>query len=174
MTHNLCRCTTDFFHLDILEAQKLGFFWKVTDLPISHVDVECPLNFSPFCRFSQAENVLKPGDSDAALIDTPADPDTDLVTVDQLDAESDGSIEIPDDSLVPSPFKMSTSLPKIHPTVVPLGAVKSRYPMGNCNNMHRRPDNSFSLNPDRTLYVNPLVRSPFFFRCTTVKLRFAL
>ena len=150
-----------FLLLDILEAQKLGFFWKVTDLPITHVDVECPLNFSPFCRFApQTENVLKPSDSDAAQIDVPTD-DTSLVTVDQLDVESDGSIDIPDDSLVPSPFKVSSSLPKIQPVVVPLGAVKARYPMGNCYNMHRRPDNSFSLNADRTLYVNPLVRIIF-------------
>ena len=135
----------------------MGLFWKPTDLPITHVDVECPLNFSPFCRYvSQNENVLKPSDSDAALIVAPA-VDDDLATIDQLDVESDGSIELPDDALVPSPFKMSASLPKLHPTVVPLGAVKSRYPMGNCNNMHRRPNNKFSLNPDRTLYVNPLV-----------------
>ena len=100
--------------------------------------------------------MLKPGDSDAALVDAPTDDNT-LVTVDQLDAETDGSINIPDDSLVPSPFKMSSDLPKIQSAVVPFGAVKSRYPMGNCLNMHRRPDNKFYLNPDRTLYVNPLV-----------------
>ena len=141
-------------------------FWKPTDLPITHVDVECPLNFSPFCRFvSQTENVLQPTDPDAALVVAPDGDNDDLVTVNQLDVDSDGSIDIPADTLVPSPFQMSSELPKIQPNAVPLGAVKSRYPMGNCNNMHRRPNTGprhrFSLNPDRTLFVNPLVSFDF-------------
>ena len=153
--------------LDILEAQKFGFFWKPTDLPITHVDVDCPLNFSPFCRFvPQSQDVLKPTDPDASLIVIDDDDDADLVTVDRLDVESDGSIELPDDSLVPSPFKMSSNLPTIQPYAVPHGAVKSRYPMGNCNNMHRRSDgqgsSKFAMNPDRTLHVNPLVSMTHF------------
>ena len=164
MTHILCynyyRCTTDY--LDILEAQKYGMFWKPTDLPITHVDVDCPLNFSPFCRFaSENENVLQPTDHDASIIVAPEGND-DFITVDQLDVDSDGSIDIPDESLVPSPFKVSDEVPKIPTAAVPFGAVKSRYPMGNCNNMHRRPNNKFSLNPDRTLYVNPLVSFHFY------------
>ena len=158
------------FYLDILEAQKFGFVWKPTDLPITHVDVECPLNFSPFCRFvPQNKDVLQPTDPDAALVVVPEGANDDFITVDQLDVESDGSIDIPDDGLVPSPFKLSADLPKIQPNAVPFGAVKSRYPMGNCNNMHRRPDQKFSLNPDRTLYVNPLVSFVYFW-CTTIDL----
>ena len=148
--------------LDILEAQKFGFFWKTTDLPITHVDVDCPLNFSPFRKFvPQSKDVLQPSDSDAALVIAPEGDAVDLVTVDRLEVESDGSIDIPDGSLVPSPFQMLNEIPKINPAVILRGAVKSRYPMGNCNNMHRRPNTRFSLNPDRTLYVNPLVSFDF-------------
>ena len=126
------------------------------------------MNFSPFCKFApKSPQALQPTDLEASIIQIPSDDESDteeavedaptnLVTVDQLEQNSDGSITVPDDVLAPSPFKTG-SVPKLHPVVVPQGGVRAAYPMGNCNNMHRRPDNSFGLDRDRNLYVNPLV-----------------
>ena len=154
--------------LDILEVQRCGLYWQPTSLPITHVDVKCPMNFSPFCNFApKSPQALQPTDHEASIIQISSDDESDaedvpndMVTVDQLDANSDGSITVPDDVLVPSPFQTG-SVPKIQPTVVPQGVPRS-YPMGNCINIHRRPDGTFGLNRDRNLYVNPLVSNLFF------------
>ena len=122
------------------------------------------MNFSPFCKFApKAPQALKPTDPEASIIQIPSDDESeteslsgDRVTVDQLDANDDGSIDIPDGSLAPSPFQTG-AVPKISPSVVPQGAVPKQYPMGNCNNMHRRLDGTFSLDRDRNLFMNPLV-----------------
>ena len=122
------------------------------------------MNFSPFCKFApKSPQALQPNDLEASIIQIPSDDESDteeapvdLVTVDQLDINSDGSLTLPDDVLVPSPFQIG-SVPKLQPVAVPQGGVRAAYPMGNCNNAHRRPDNSFGLDRDRNLYVNPLV-----------------
>ena len=152
---------------DILDVQKCGLFWKPTSLPITHVDITCPMNFSPFCKFiPKSPLALQPTDPEASIIEIPSDDDVsdaevapdDMVTVDQLDINSDGSITVPDDVLVPSPFQTGP-VPKLQPAIVPQGGVPGPYPMGNCNNMHRRPSgrDPYCLDRDRNLYVNPLV-----------------
>ena len=158
----------NLYFLDILDVQRCGLFWQPTNLPITHVDVKCPMNFSPFCKFvPKTPQALQPSDHEASIIeirsddeDTDDEAPADLVTVDQLDDNGDGTITVPDDSLVPSPFKTG-SVPKLQPTVVPQGGVSRNYPMGSCINMHRRPRGStrdrFCLDQDRNLYVNPLV-----------------
>ena len=135
-------------------------------MPITHVDVKLPLNFSPFCKFAPlSDAILQAKDLDSTIFNVPSDDDEpsdadnvpeDALTVDQLDLDADGGITVPDDSLVPSPFQLGPT-PKLNKNVIPFGATPARYPMGNCNNMHRRPDGTFGLNPDRTLYMNPLV-----------------
>ena len=127
------------------------------------------MNFSPFCKFApKSPQALQPTDHEASIIQIHSDDESDaenapddMVTVDQLDANSDGSITVPDDVLVPSPFQTG-SVPKIQPTVVPQGGVPRSYPMGNCSNIHRRPDGTFGLDRDRNLYMNPLVSNFIF------------
>ena len=166
MTH--VRCTT-YNNLDILDVQRCGLVWKVTTLPITHVDVKCPMNFSPFCKFApKSPLTLQPSDHEASIIEIRSDDGSDteddvvdMVTVDKLDSNPDGSIDVPDDTLVPSPFQTGP-VPKLQPSVVPQGGVPGPYPMGNCNNMHRRPKETsgrdlYCLDRDRNLFVNPLV-----------------
>ena len=158
-----------YLFLDILDVQRYGLYWKPTNLPITHVDVKCPMNFSPFCKFApKSPQALQPTDHEASIIQIHSDDEsdtedapTDMVTVDQLEANSDGSLTVPDDVLVPSPFQLG-SVPKIQPSVVPQGGVSRPYPMGNCNNMHRRPDGTYDLDRDRNLFVNPLVSKIIF------------
>ena len=89
--------------------------------------------------------------------DDDSDPeDIGRVRVDHLSVNDDGTIDIPDGTLVPSPFQLGPT-PKQSSTIIPFGNTQSRYPMGNCNLSHQRPDGSHSLNRDRELYTNPLV-----------------